>query len=77
MNQHQHLAYAAFLGLLSGLTSLESPPLAHEQAALQPLGEKDGCKGKDGCSGKDGCKSKDGCSGKDGCKGKDGSGRIS
>jgi hypothetical protein len=70
MKQQSKLASAAFVGLLSGLTSLGTP--AHElgQPALEPLGEKAGCKGKDGCSGKDGCKGKDGCGSKDGTGGK-------
>jgi hypothetical protein len=70
MKQQNILASAAFVGLLSGLTSIAAPSLDLGQAALEPLGEKAGCKGKDGCSGKDGCKGKDGCSGKDGTGGK-------
>jgi hypothetical protein len=70
MNHQNTLAVAAFVGLLSGLTSLSTPQLDLGQAATEPLGEKAGCKGKDGCSGKDGCKGKDGCSGKDGTGGK-------
>ena len=69
MNRHT-LTQAAFIGLLSGLTSLGAPDVNAGQAAAEPMGEKDGCKGKDGCSGKDGCKAKDGCKGKDGCSGK-------
>lgn len=72
MKYQTKLASAAFVGLLSGLTSLSPAELDLGHSAWEPLGEKDGCKGKDGCSGKDGCKSKDGCHGKDGTGGKHG-----
>jgi hypothetical protein len=63
MNYQTKLAVTAFAGLLSGLTSIATPSLDAGHAALTPLGEKDGCKGKDGCGSKDGCHGKDGTGG--------------